>query len=100
MYLQTVSSSQANTKLFAGPCYIRLPPGPQILATDKKYPVQHYKRGTPNELMSLAKKDALGFVEGKRRYNSNEFNTVLRCNYICAWGECYGPRKRTMIGKE
>jgi len=93
----------------------QLPPGPQVLATDIKYPVQQYKRGTPNELMSLAKKDALGLVEvveetskdvtrsnkqQRRRYNIDEFNTLLRCNYVCAWGECYGPRKSNVKGKE
>jgi hypothetical protein len=85
------------------------------LATDIKYPVQQYKRGTPNELMSLAKKEALGLMEvveetskdairsnrqQRRRYNIDEFNTLLRCNYVCAWGECYGPRKSIVKGKE
>lgn len=93
----------------------RLPPGPQVLATDIKYPVQQYKRGTPNELMSLAKKDALGLVEvveetskdvtrssrqQRRRYNVDEFNTLLCCNYVCAWGESYGPQKSNVKGKE
>jgi hypothetical protein len=82
-------------------CCIRLPPGPQIVATDEKYPVQHYKRGTPKELLNLAKKDALvGWMEGTRQYTCDEFHTILRCNYICAWGECYGPKQRSPIRKE
>jgi hypothetical protein len=90
----------------------RLPPGPQVLATDKKYPAQQYKRGTPSELMRYAKEDALGLepavdknsvVERSRqqkRYNVDEFGTLLRSKFICAWGECYGPKKKITQPKE
>eukprot|EP00590_Aulacoseira_subarctica_P009223 CAMPEP_0172418970 /NCGR_PEP_ID=MMETSP1064-20121228/5408_1 /TAXON_ID=202472 /ORGANISM="Aulacoseira subarctica , Strain CCAP 1002/5" /LENGTH=372 /DNA_ID=CAMNT_0013158171 /DNA_START=66 /DNA_END=1184 /DNA_ORIENTATION=+ len=81
----------------------QLPPGPQVLATEEKYPTQQYRRGTPRKLLRLAKEDALGLkstetkdtsnhLEDKQRYDVDDFEALLRSSYICAWGECYGPK--------
>lgn len=81
----------------------RLPPGPQVLATEEKYPTQQYRRGTPKELLRLAKEDALGVkstktkdtsnhLEDQKMYDVDDFQALLRSSFICAWGECYGPK--------
>jgi len=100
-----------NSQLVTSPFYVdiyykymkRLPPGPQVLATEEKYPTQQYRRGTPRKLLRLAKEDALGLkstetkdtsnhLEDKQRYDVDDFEALLRSSYICAWGECYGPK--------
>ena len=67
----------------------------QILdVKDKKYPFQEYKQGLPIELIEEARKEyneKYKILLKKGSYN--EFDALLRSQYICAWGECYGHRE-------
>ena len=61
---------------------------------EEKYPFQQYKKGVPQELLQEARKEynekfGIKLKEG----SSSEFDALLRSQYICAWGECYGHRK-------
>jgi hypothetical protein len=64
----------------------QLVPEAQIIATDKKYPTQQYRCGTPHEIVSWeGATDEAVDVDG--------FAAILRSKSVCAWGECYHKKK-------
>jgi hypothetical protein len=74
----------------------QLPPGPQVLKTSQKYPIQEYRRGTGEELFTRARDDSLGASKdssSKRLYTEQEVETILRSAFVCTWGECYTSKK-------
>lgn len=71
----------------------QLPPSPQILLTEVKYPVQTYARGTPTQLMANAKKE-LNIGGEDYKYSKDDFESILKSSHVCAWGECYNRRKK------
>eukprot|EP00591_Stephanopyxis_turris_P005846 CAMPEP_0195514276 /NCGR_PEP_ID=MMETSP0794_2-20130614/5712_1 /TAXON_ID=515487 /ORGANISM="Stephanopyxis turris, Strain CCMP 815" /LENGTH=373 /DNA_ID=CAMNT_0040642483 /DNA_START=204 /DNA_END=1325 /DNA_ORIENTATION=+ len=75
----------------------QLPPGPQVLEAETKYPLQEYKRGSAAELVKLGKVELFGekskkLEDGDLRYGREDFENLLRTSYICVWGECYNPK--------
>jgi hypothetical protein len=63
----------------------QLVPEAQIIATDKKYPTQQYRCGTPHEIVSWEGATDEVDVDG--------FAAILRSKSVCAWGECYHKKK-------
>jgi archaellum component FlaG (FlaF/FlaG flagellin family) len=60
----------------------QLPADTQIVATDRKYPIQVWKRGNSKDLVPW---------EGSDRdvIDLRTFATIIRSKSVCAWGECY-----------
>ena len=60
----------------------QLPPDTQIVATERKYPVQEWIVGNSKDLVPW---------EGSQNdvIDLRTFATILRSKSVCAWGECY-----------
>jgi hypothetical protein len=59
----------------------------QIIPTEgQAYPIQHYHRGTPDELVHWD-----GSIEDK--IDIDALAGILRSKAVCAWGECYSKKK-------
>lgn len=69
----------------------QLVPDAQVVATARKYPLQEYAVGTPEQLVDRHRwvhKEALtGEVD------CEAVSAILRSKSVCAWGECYHRRK-------
>lgn len=64
----------------------QLPPDTQVVATETKYPVQLWERGTPSQLVPWdgSKNDKMDL---------ESFKSILKSKSVCAWGECYHKKK-------
>jgi hypothetical protein len=73
----------------------------QLLATpDKKYPIQDYHQGSPQELVQWQQQG--GDNDDDKSSDKNEKNekidvdalaAILRSKSVCAWGECYHKKR-------
>lgn len=64
----------------------QLTPDSQVVATERKYPVQQHGRGIAGELFEWdgSEDDPIDI---------DAFASILRSRAVCAWGECYHKRK-------
>jgi hypothetical protein len=83
----------------------QLVPDSQVVATDTKYPIQQYERGTPEKLVvwgNVSDESAPSsqkIQEQQTRSNDNNasidldaFTSILCSKSVCAWGECYNRK--------
>lgn len=80
----TVADVQAMVGYLQDTC--QLVPDTQVIATDEKYPVQQYERGSPKQLVKW---------EGSEEdpIDVDAFAEILRSKSVCAWGECYNVKR-------
>ena len=72
----------------------QLSPDTQVVPTETKYPIQQYRRGTPEELVQWQATDGDNSQGGKvERLDADAFAGILRTKSVCAWGECYRRKK-------
>ena len=77
----------------------QLVPDAQVVATTRKYPLQEYQVGTPEQLVDrhrwVKKKNDDGKKEEEQQPNidCSALAAILRSKSVCAWGECYHKKK-------
>ena len=74
----------------------QLSPDTQVVPTETKYPIQQYRRGTPEELVQWPATTADNNHspgEDEERLDADAFCGILRTKSVCAWGECYRRKK-------
>jgi hypothetical protein len=71
----------------------------QLLATpDKKYPIQDYHQGSPQELVQWQQPGEGGDDKDKSTSENEKVDVealaaILRSKSVCAWGECYHKKR-------
>merc|ERR1712150_143171 len=69
----------------------QLVPEAQIVEDNIKYPIQKYRKGTAEEILSKAQKEVK--LENVNEWTCDQVGAILRSHSICAWGGCYQKRK-------
>jgi len=76
----------------------QLVPDAQVVATSRKYPMQDYAVGTPEQLVDRYRwvnKETTG-PGSVTHIDLEAMAAILRSKSVCAWGECYHKKKFTV----